>query len=337
MIFFRKFVLLFTITIALTFVILPRHYAVTFPREPGPELDRYARTDSIRYMEENHPQIILLGDSTLALGVDEDLLAQSTGKSVYNMAKLGSASSMWYLILKNNIVESSYKPEYVVVVFRNSILTAPGFRAQGNYFTRLDEYARKNEPLFIQNSYVKLMSPIEVVAEKYFPLYVFRSRIRETVDKKIRYLGAGLLGCDQVCTDDALRHTFAAEDFEPEALVDALNAADKLIYTNYQLDFEARVNDSYLPEMIRLAHENGIEIVFVRIKVQQFNYMQDPTSYLRSLFSYLDDNDVPYLDFGDDPRLTSDFFQDTSHLNKKGRVLFTQILADGLEEIFSEK
>jgi hypothetical protein len=335
--FFRKFIVLLAFIIAGTTIILPRFYVMSFPRNPGPELDRYARTDSIKYIEDNHPQLILLGDSTLIDGVDENLLAGKAGKSVYSMGKLGSASAMWYLLLKNNITQASYKPEYVVVVFRNSILTAPGYRVQGNYLTRLDEYARRNEPLFIQNSFVKLMNPIEIVAEKYFPLYVFRSRMREAADKEIRYIGTGLIGCNQKCTDNALKKTFAAEDFEPNALVDALNAADELFYTSYQMDFDARVKDSYLPEMIRLAHENGIKIIFVRIKMQKFPGMPDMTQYLQSMSAYFEKNHVLYLDFGDEPRLTSDYFQDTAHLNEKGKELFTQLLADSLKKIFVEK
>lgn len=334
--FFLKFSLLLAIVIGATSVILPRRYAVTFPRNPGPELDSYARKDGVMYIEENHPQIVLLGDSTLMLGVDEDLLEARTGTSVYNMGQLGSASAMWYLLLKNNIVESSYKPQYVVVVFRNSILTAPDFRVQGNYFTRLDEYARKNEPFFIQTSYVKLMNPLEIAAESYFPLYVVRSRLRESAEAKLRYLGTGLVGCDQTCTDNALEKTFAAEDFEPQALEDALNSADTLLYTDYHMDFHARLNDSYLPELIRLARENNIKIIFVRIKVEVNSDSPALSGYLRSLSAYFKENNVDYFDFGDDPRLAHDLFQDPVHLNEKGKLLFTQLLADELKMIFAQ-
>ncbi len=335
--FFHKFSLILAVIITATSIILPHRYEMAFPRDPGPELDRYARTDSAAYIDESHPQIVLLGDSTLLLGVDEKGLAEQTGKSVYGMGKLGAASAMWYLLLKNNVVEASYKPEYVVVIFRNSILTAPGFRVQGNYLNRLDEYARKNEPLLIQKSFVKLMNPLEITAEKYFPLYVLRNRIRESAEKKIRYLGAALVGCDQACTDDALEHTFAVADFEPQALVDALNSADDYFYTNDQLDFDARVNDSYLPEMIRLAHENGIKIVFVHIKVEDDPDLPALDTYLNSLYSYLEDNNAYLLDFSHDGRLTHDLFLDSIHLNPKGQVVFTQMVADGLNSLFAEK
>jgi hypothetical protein len=332
---FFRFTLLLTLMITLSSAVLPILFFMNFPRPPGPELDRQTRSDGILYIKNKHPDIVLLGDSTLMFGVDDALLAQSTGKSVYNMGKPGSASAMWYLLLKNVIVESSPKPRYVIIVFRNTILTAPGYRVQGNYLARLDEYARKNESLFIENSFVKLMNPLEVFSEKYFPLYVLRTRIREKIEMEMRHLGPVLLGCDAACTDAALLQSFAAADFEPDALEDALNSAENLLYTDEQLDFQRQVNDSYLPELIRLAHENEMEIIFVRIKVESY---EQPAldDYIQDLFRYLDENDARYLDFGDDARLVHDLFEDSVHLNQEGKVLFTRLLVVGLEEIFAK-
>lgn len=336
--FLLKFGLILTIILVITSILLPPSYGLTFPRNPGPVTDQQVRTDHLKYMEEHQPQIVLMGDSTLALGLDPEALSQQTGNTVYNIAIPGSASALWYLILKNNIAESDYKPGYVVVVFRDSILTAPGYRVHGSYFELVDEYARRNEPLFIQNSFVNLMNPLEIAAEKYLPLYVTRTHVRNRIDTGIRYLLPPLFGCDENCVDFSLGEIFAGADLEPKALVNAVGAAESYLYTPEQLDFSAQVDTSYLPEMIRIAQENGIKLVFVRIKVETANSSEDPalSGYLEALQTYIHERGAYLLDYGDDPRLTPDLFRDVIHLNEEGRALFTQMVVEGMRSLFGE-
>ncbi len=335
---FLKFGLILTIILILTSVILPRTYETEFPRDPGPALDKQLRTNHLTYIEENQPQIVLLGDSTLVLGVDSNALAEQTGKSVYNIGIPGSASALWYLMLKNDIAEASYKPEYVVVVFRNTILTAPGYRVHGSYFKLVDEYATRNEPEFIQKSFINSMNPLEIAAEKHLPLYVFRSDLRSGIDANIRYFAPPLFGCDENCIDFALGEIFSGADLEPKALVDAVGAAESLLYTDEQMNFDAQVENSYLPDMIRIAHENNIKLVFVRIKVKsKFEDLRGHEEYLNSLSQYLKDQNAYLLDYGSDPRITDDLLRDPLHLTEEGKSVFTLLLADGLKEIFTEK
>ncbi len=332
---FLKFGLILTIIMILTSVILPRSYETEFPRDPGPALDKQLRTNYLTYIEENQPQIILLGDSTLNLGVDPDALAQQTGKSVYSMGIPGSASALWYLLLKDNIAEAAYKPEYVLVIFRNTILTAPGYRVHGSYFKLADEYAARNEPMFIEKSFVNLMNPLEIAAEKYLPLYVFRSDLRNGMDANIRYFAPPLFGCDENCTDFALGEIFSGADLEPKALVDAVGAAESYLYTDEQLDFDSQVGKSYLPDMIRFANENNIKLVFVRIKVESaFEDSPQHENYLNSLSKYLEEQNAFLLDYGSDPRITDDLLRDPLHLTEEGKAVFTQLLAEGLKELF---
>ncbi len=335
--FFLKFSLILTIIMIAASAILPRRYEMTYPRDPGPALDRQVRTNYLEAIEEKHPQIILLGDSTLNLGVDVDSLAQQTGKSVYSMGIPGSASALWYLLLKNSIADASYKPETVLVVFRDTILTAPGYRVHGSYFDLVDEYAGRNEPVFIQKSFVNLMNPLEIAAEKYFPLYVSRADLRNSIDTHVRYFAPPLFGCDEDCTDYALGEIFAGADLEPKALVDAVGAAEAYLYTPDQLNFDAQIERSFLPDMIRIADENNIQLIFVRIKVETHEPDAELNAYIASLTSYLNENHALVLDYGNDPRLSHEFFRDSIHLSDEGKVLFTQILANGLNELFAGK
>jgi hypothetical protein len=335
---FLKFSLILTILLVTTSFILPRTYGQTFPRHPGPALDRQVRTDYLTYINENQPQIVLVGDSTLALGMDPQALALQTGKSVYSIGIPGSASALWYLVIKNTIAETTHKPELVLVVFRDSILTAPGYRVHGSYFELLDEHARRNEPVLVEKAFINLMNPLELAAEKYFPLYVFRSDIRKHIDSSIRYFAPPFVNCDGPCTDRALGELFQGADMEPGALVDAVGSAESLLYTPEQLDFASLVDISLLPDMIEISKEKGFNLMFVRIKVESgIDNSPALDNYLNNLKHYLNEQNVHLLDLGDDPRFTSDLFRDSIHLNEQGRELFTKLVAEELLRISVEK
>ena len=125
--FLLKFGLLLTLILVIASMNLSYNQETVFPRDAGPTLDNKVRTNYLKYIDENQPQLVLLGDSTLGASLDADALAQQTGKSVYSISIPGSASALWYLILKSNVANAIHKPEYVVIVFRNTILTAPGY------------------------------------------------------------------------------------------------------------------------------------------------------------------------------------------------------------------
>lgn len=335
---FLKFSLLLTILLVASSILLPRTYGQSFPRHPGPTLDRQVRTDHLTYINENQPQIVLIGDSTLVLGMDPQALASQTGRSVYSIGIPGSASALWYLVIKNTIAETARKPDLVLVVFRDSILTVPGYRVHGSYFELLDEHARRNEPVLVEKAFTNQMNPLEFAAEKYFPLYVFRSKVRAIIDGGIRYAAPPLAGCDRTCTDYALGELFQGADMEPGVLVNAVGAAESLLYTPEQLDFESQVDISLLPDMIEIAQQNGFNLVFVRIKVESgIDNSSALERYLADLRHYLDERNIHLLDFGDDPRFTSDLFRDSIHLNEQGMELFTRLVAEELLRISAEK
>jgi lysophospholipase L1-like esterase len=89
--------------------------------------------------------------------------------------------------------------------------------------------------------------------------------------------------------------------------------------------------------MVRIANENNIKLVFVRVKVN--THAADPKldAYISSLSAYLQNNQAFILDYGQDARLTRDLFLDSIHLNPAGQIVFTQMVADGLNELFSKE
>lgn len=336
---FLRYLLLFSILIPVTWVKISRAYDLEIPRAPGPAFDNRVRKLYINRLENDRPDMVMLGDSTLLDGVDPDRLSELTGLKVSSFDVPGSASAFWYLVLKNNIVEAEYKPKYVMVLFRDTILTAPGYRVHGSYFIQLDEFAQRNEPVLLERAYLNLMNPLEKLAEGYFPLYGARVQIRREIDALIRYTLPAWLGCDRECNDSSMYEMFTAADLEPGQLQNAIAAAEGYLYTNRQLDFDRQIDHSFLPEMIRLTGDNDIQLILVRLKNLTAGERETSSikRYTAALSEYLTRQGVLFLDFGRDPRLTYRYFVDSLHLTREGEALFTEMLAERLNEVITLK
>ncbi len=335
---FFRYSIFLLLTLALLSVIIPSRYGVKYPREIGPLFDEFYKRDSLQDIATKKPQIVMVGDSVFMRGVDRKQLAADTGKSVYGIGVAGSASALWYAVLMHDIVPSPHKPEMLIIVFRDTMLTTPGYRVNGSYFTQLDEYATPSDSLIIERAYVNLMNPLEKISEGFFPLYGSRLSLRETLDRYLRYSGNRLLlSCNADCTDLAMGTVFGAGNMEQNILGDAIGTAESYLYTPQALDFERQLNRSFLPEIVRLCNENGIQLVLIRTKTLRYpDEESEPLelkTYMNDMADYLEANGIVLLDYGQEPSLKEEFFYDPLHLNEEGRAVFTALIVDALRTL----
>jgi hypothetical protein len=338
---FFRYILSLGILLAITSLIIPMRYDLSYPKKLGPKFDNSIRRQYMRDIVEKNAELVLIGDSVLVLSVDPEQLEQLTGKSTYSLSIPGSASAVWYLAMKNVIAKSTHKPRYVIIVFRDTILTAPGYRVNGKYFTLVDMLANTDDTLVIQKSFIQQMSPAEQWADRYLPLYGSRLRLRETLDYYTRYTLTNLTGCDPQCNDNANFTVFQDLNLDSNLLVEAIATAESYLYTPKQMDFAAQLDQSFLPDIIRLAQENNLQLILVRTK-----HLDTPTEasesaplkgYIQALKSYAEQNGVIVLDFAYDKRLTSDLFVDSHHLSEAGSIVFTKMLAEALALTFDSQ
>ena len=337
---FFRFILSLSVLLVITALIIPMRYDVSYPKPLGPKFNNEIRMQYREDIVKKNADLVLLGDSVLVLSVDAQQLEQLTGESTYRMGIPGSASAVWYLAMKNIIARSPHKPQYVIIVFRDTILTAPGYRVNGKYFTLVDMLANTDDTLVVQKAFIQQMSPVEQWADRYVPLYGSRLRLRETVDYYIRYSLTNLIGCDPQCNDNANVAVFQDLNLDTNLLVEAIATAESYLYTPEQLDFAAQLDRSFLPDIVALAKENDIQLILVRTK-----HLDDPTEatesaalkdYIKSLKDYAEKNGVIVLDFAHNERLTSDLFVDTHHLSPVGSTVFTKMLAEALAPILKK-
>ncbi len=334
---FRNYLVVSTLLLGFLSFYIPVRYHTPYPRDIGPQFDSHIRTTYIEALDQTQPALLLLGDSMLAPAVDEGTVEKQLGQKTMLVSLPGTASTIWYLMIKNNIVVAGHKPKYLVVFFRDSMMTVPGYRVSGRYFEQIDEFATPNDKLLIERAYINQMSPLDKIMERYMPLYGSRWTIRQSIDYYMRHsLAKALLHCDPGCADKAMESVFKANNLDVTFLSDAIAASDDYIYTNGRLDFNQQIDKSFLPEIVRLCKENNIQLVLVRMPIRRFEKPgTEPkglSAYIQDLASYSSENGVAFFDF-DNKKLTGEYFADDVHLNKQGQVLFTQWLTEALMPI----
>ncbi|MGE5250882.1 MAG: hypothetical protein ACM3QS_11795 [Bacteroidota bacterium] len=327
----------YALTLALlllgTSVLFPFYCGGPYPHPAGPVFNREVSRLYLHEIERERPQMVLLGDSMLTKGVDLQGFRERAGIPTYKLDIPGSSSALWYLVLKSNIIPADPAPRTVVILFRDTLLTAATFRTTGPYFGLIDKFASPEDTLLRERAYLAALGPLQTALEEYLPLFTYRGEVRESVDAGLRHAAPALVSCDRTCADDAM--TGALGDVDPALFARSILQAEQALYTPAELDFSRQVDRSFLPAMIDLTRERGIQLIFVRAPT---NVFPDPASapegldqYFGQLNRYLAERDVPMLDLSRVEGIGPEQFVDPHHMTVEGKTIFTGVLAAALE------
>lgn len=284
--------------------------------------------------EQAKPAVVLLGDSMLGEGVDQELFSELAGASTAKIAQGGSATAYWYLMLKNVIAATRYKPPLLVVFFRDHFLTEPSFRVHDPYQQTINALAADQEELLDQLAYWPALNPLERFLQGHVRMYQEKDAFRSTVERWVKAAVALLFGYETSASDEAIERVFDEEHMVPELMtkrqLDAEQAQNDSLY-----DFSKRLPRSFLPAMVDIARQNDIQLAFVRVKRRRdlVPYQQPAAlvQYMKDLQAYSEGNDIPLIDFTDDARLQPEHYGNGDHLNRDlGRPLFTRMVSEAL-------
>jgi hypothetical protein len=285
-------------------------------------------------IETRQPRVVLLGDSMVEENVDLAALSDALGTDVYRISYPGSSSALWYLSLKNNIINAATPPQVVVIHFRDSVLTTPQYRVGGKFNAALDVLAGADETVLLQLAFSNYMNPLESSARRILPVYASGTRIRNELETRIGNLTPrALLGCGDRCVDKASLSVFNFRTIAPPAANDPVAQEEAVLYSSRALDFSAQVGRSFLPEIIRLCREHGIQLIFVRGKTISFADLSEPRGlddYILDLQEYLTKNGASFADLQPDARLRTEDYIDRFHIQPEARETYTQMLTEAL-------
>lgn len=313
-------------------------FADGYPFPVGPQFDPHIRQKYTEMLNKEKPQLLVFGDSVVDTNVDAALMTDQLGKRVSAISEPGAGSALLYLVLKNNIVKAESKPEALILVFRDTVLTLPGFRVHGSFFEVMDEYAGAEDDFALRLAIRDQMGPVAKTAEAYFPPYWGRWDLRALiVTRLINFPARAAFGCDDSCVEESMADIFGNQNFEPDQLNETINSAENFLYIEKNLDFGTQVGQSFLPEIIRLCRQHNIKLILVRTKTLRFS-VQNPEpaaliEYMNDLNAYAQEQNVIMIELAYDDRLDASHFKDVHHLDQGGKKIFTGMLSAAIESL----
>ena len=286
-------------------------------------------------LQQINPDYIFIGNSMLGSRINPEYLYALTGKKSYLLWTGGAASAAWYLMLKNAVLASGVRPQSVIFFFRDTFLTEPAYRTGGVYRRKIKFFSTDNETV-LDSLLRKDKSLKELCYDRLTDLYPI---LDINSQQAAAYISAACI--------HSLGKIFSRgfEISQVNALLDFSNfrqsdtdgdsaAAESALHYN----FTAALPGSFLPHMIKLAKDNHVQLVFIRVQRRPVNNMPPVQStalkqYIKELDSYLKQENIVFHDFNGDPRITLDMYGTGDHIDEKKNNLYTEIFAETLRGI----
>jgi hypothetical protein len=284
------------------------------------------------------PDYVFIGNSMLQSRIDQRVLAARLGERCCYILWTGGAESAWmHQALKNVVLAAQHRPKKVFVFFRDTYLTQPTYRATDRYWWKIEHLSHADEPQLTRamTSSRTWQEQLEYRLGQIYPVQKARDRASAAVSwaasemvtpGRVRYGGSAGQQYDALFDLDKLRSIEAADTaFQEEDLS--------------EYDFDARVQTSLLPSMIRLARDAGVGLVFVRVQRRPSAAgppAQRPElqAYTQKLRAYIAQNGAQFYDFTGDPELTLDRYLDGDHIRPDWKPQSTELFLRRLAPAF---
>lgn len=285
--------------------------------------------------------VVFIGNSMLTRGIDKKKYKSLTGISVQLIGTGGAESAWWYLAFKNGVCKSDYHIKTAVFFFRDNELTEPSERVTDDYKSGIDILCEANEPLLDRLAYYNDMSDLELMISNHWPLYQkrkdFKMGINAAIKKKIN---KSFSNAAKTNIEKATENIFADTNMNQQLFTKYQFKIDKKT-ASFDFDFNNKVKKSFLPEIISLAKQNNIKLIFVRVKKRRdlIPNSQPPEliQYVNNLNTYLKKENLVMLDFTNERRIKEENYTDGDHQdNMNAPRVFTQILADTLPQYYAK-
>jgi hypothetical protein len=279
------------------------------------------------------PTWVVIGDSMAGSRVDPALLARLTGGVTAPLLYAGSGPAWWYLVLKNWVIPSRIHPKAVFVFFRDTNLTNVMFRIDATW--ALDTAALDREPDLNVVVARRRGSVFYQVRDRIERLYR-AEQVRRWVEPQVNAWPARVIfpyRRPRAAFMDRLNERFGLAHLRP------MDAADMQATEDREADFDAFVDRSALPLMLRDARDAGLTLVLVRVQRRPVDGrppFQSPAlrRYVAKLQTYVEAHGGVFMDDTGDPAETIDLYEDGDHLSREGRRRYTEVFASRLRQRF---
>jgi len=303
--------------------------------KPGEQPKGTEIPHEIAKIERARPDLICVGNSYLAAAVSPAELSRLTGLRVHFLFRGGAQSACYYLFMKNVIGAASHKPKFALIYFQDNFLTLPTFRIDGtNRTSKINPFSKPSEPLLEKLGYRERRGFLLYELERLWPAFRLRDEVRSNVQGQVEAFFLRFVPHPRLRTPTrVLNQMFSENELNPDLFGERqLMEEDLSLQSRDSLEFSKWIDRSFLPAIIEIARENGIKLIFVRMK-RRSQAMGAPESepllaYIKDLGEYLAREKVRFIDFSHDPRIHIEDYGGGDHFRSEG--LFTPMLAEAI-------
>lgn len=311
------------------------------------EVDSSQISSLVAGLKSQNPDYIMIGDSMLDTRVDEALISKISGRRFFLYCRGGTSTAAWYLYLKNVIVKSGVKPKAIIFLFRNQYLTWPRFRVDDMYKANLDRLKVGVDPLVTELIYPqpsKWKQPVAWTRNVLFgPNGIYFSKTAAAqFHTKIENLALDLTSLGQKKDDRKvyMGKRFSLASLRPDL---ATEATGETVVSDNSYDARPRIfdpspNKSFLPHIVSLGRDNGIPLVFFRVKCRPDRdnitpQTEEMVEYIYNLQAWMLEQKCLYFDETKDTSITLPMYQDGDHISIESKPWWTSYFWQRMEPI----
>lgn len=317
----------------------------------------------LREIRREKPEFVFLGNSLLGTRILESKLEKLLGgRKVYLLKEGGTYTAIWYLKFKNYLVASGVKPKAVFVFFRREEIMKPSMNIDRKFLRSIQRVSLDEEPVYdrVINSNKTLKNRIEDATMNFYSIRVITPILLDLIEsvalapvmkKDTRFMMNRYFGMypDMMTENQKKEHMVKRRVFvsgvnfrfdvesknlrkavKPEGVIDSQEEEPS--------GFTDDPDKTFIPHIVQLAKDNGIQLVFVKIQTippadGKIRRSKAEQKYLDDLKRYFDENGVLFYDFTGDPEITRDMYNDSVHIGAKDKEKYTEIFYKRMYEI----
>ena len=272
------------------------------------------------------PEILFIGDSMLGSRIDPTHMTRTVKRQAWWVMQPGTGPAWWYLAFKNHVLATGVRPKVVFVFFRDYNLTDLMFRLDEHFRWSIDTVANETEPELnaaIARRRAGGWSRAHEAVDAIYQAPPIRASWERWLSEAPIERVAGERRAKTF--QKAMNDLFAFEQLRP--MPDADMAMEQSL-----ANFDEQLSQSILPEFVRLARDNGVRFVGVRVKRRPGPDGVTPETpavqqYVRDLRAWLESEGGALIDDTDDAVQTLEWYKDGDHMLGGKRREYTERFA----------
>lgn len=280
------------------------------------------KTTYLAELNSYQPEIVLLGNSMVGRNVNHMLLQSELKRKVSKFALGGSSSRWWYLMTKNVIAKANPTPKTLIIFFNDHILTDPKYRLNSAN-QLMNEYFYEGEELLLEELSYDAASALY----RKLPIYDKKHFVNDAITEGLKNTVSSLTKTPTKRLSNALDKSFDESQLIQE-IITAQQLEDARAKDEQKLNFNYLINRSFLPHIIQLTKDHGIQLILVRVKARWAALNEPGTpklkQYIEDMKAYLGQQNVPFMDYTYDDRVTLEMYAEGNHLSETGMNQFTR-------------